>query len=88
MIHHNNNLDTFPRHSVLKMSGGAVVFTKDTNTMSFITRSYIKYCLPFKTKAKVETKQDANIPAYVKIENETLEKVNSFKYLGQTIIPD
>ena len=41
-----------------------------------------------KTKTMVVTKQDENIQANIKIENETLEQVDSFKYLGQTITPD
>ena len=41
-----------------------------------------------KTKTMVVTKQDENIQANIKIENETLEQVESFKYLGQTITPD
>ena len=41
-----------------------------------------------KTKTMVVKKQDVNIQAKIKIENETLEQVDSFKYLGQTITPD
>ena len=41
-----------------------------------------------KTKTMVVTKHDENIQANIKIENETLEQVNSFNYLGQMITPD
>ena len=41
-----------------------------------------------KTKTMVVTRQEEDIQANIKIENETLEQVNSFKYLGQTITPD
>ena len=37
-----------------------------------------------KTKTMVVSKRDA-IPAQIKIDNETLEQVFNFKYLGQTI---
>ena len=53
MIHHNNNLDTSPRHTVLKMSGGAFVFTKDTIIMRLIiTQSYIKLLFALYNKSK------------------------------------
>ena len=42
-----------------------------------------------KTKTMVVSKQEGDsIKADIKIENETLEQVNTFKYLGQTITPD
>ena len=42
-----------------------------------------------KTKTMVMSKQEGdNIQADIKIDNETLEQVNNFKYLGQTITPD
>ena len=34
-----------------------------------------------KTKTMIVTKQDQNFQANIKIENKTLEQVNSFKYL-------
>ena len=40
-----------------------------------------------KTKTMVVSKRDA-IPAQIKIDNEVLEQVFNFKYLGQTITPD
>ena len=42
-----------------------------------------------KTKTMVVSKQKGDsIKADIRIENETLEQVNTFKYLGQTITPD
>ena len=42
-----------------------------------------------KSKTMVVSKQDEdNIQADIKIDNETLEQVSTFKYLGQTITPD
>ena len=40
-----------------------------------------------KTKTMVVSKRDA-VPTHIKIDNEILEQVVNFKYLGQTITPD